>query len=135
MFLTEKQAKANIKELIAYDALQLISAKQEQRITNFQSTISTYISVVEKKDGIIAYKDSIISVQEKIIKYQKPFEFHSYAGARTYNLEIANPIFYYRAQVEFKSLNVGGQVNFQPVVPNSSVDGFYYNIYVEFKIF
>lgn len=135
VFLTEAQARLNIKELIAYDGLKLISAEQENRITNFQSIVAKYETVVITKDSIIGKKDNIIDLQDKIINAKKPLEFHAYGGARTYNFEFDNPIFYGRAQLEFSKINIGGQINFQPVVPDSSVDGFYYNIYIEYKIF
>ena len=135
MFLTEKQAKANIKELLELDALKLVSEKMEERIVNFQASINKYENVVILKDSIIFKQREIIDIKNKIIDYKKPFEFHAYGGARTYNFEFDNPIFYGRAQLEFSKINVGGQINFQPVVPDSSVDGFYYNIYIEYKIF
>jgi hypothetical protein len=135
VFLTEKQAKAVIKDLIHMDALEAINTKLQARIDNFLQKEVVLHNIISTKDTIIGNKDKIIAIKDKMLNAKKPFEFHSYGGARTYNLELANPIFYYRAQVEFKSLNVGGMAQFQPVVPNSNVDGFNYSIYVEFKIF
>lgn len=135
VFLTEDQARANIKELIAFDALKLISAKQEERIKNFEATIIKYNQVIEKKDDVISYKDSIIDVQDKIINNRKPLEFHSYGGIRSYNFSVSNPIFYYRVQMELKKVNIGAMANYQPVVPNSQIDEFNFNIYVEYKFF
>jgi len=124
-----------MKDLIHLDALEATNVELEKRIANFLQKESIYKRVIANKDTIISNKDKIIEIKDKMLNAKKPFEFHSYAGARTYNLNIADPIFYYRAQVEFKSLNVGGMAQFQPVVPDSSLDGFSYSIYVEFKVF
>lgn len=134
VFLTEDQAKANIKELIAYDALQLISTKQEERILNFKSTIAKYETVVINKDSIITYKDSIIGVQEKIIKYKKKVEFHTYAGVETFNLNFDQLSGYFRAAIEFKKINIGAKINYRPVQIYDMPD-LYYNLHVEYKLF
>ena len=134
VILTEEQARANIKELLDYDALKLISVKQEQRISNFQTTILVYKDVVIKKDSIIQYKDEIISLQEKIINAKRFLEFHTYAGVETFNLNFDQISGYFRAALEFKKINIGAKVNFRPVdmydMPN-----FYYNLNIEYKIF
>jgi hypothetical protein len=118
------------------DALESTNAQLQKRIDNLLEKESIFHEIITTKDTIIGNKDKIIALKDKMLNAKKPFEFHSYTGVRSYNLDIADPIFYFRTQVEWKSLNIGGQVNFQPVVdPNSAVDGFYYNIYVEFKIF
>jgi len=134
VILTEEQARANIKELLDYDALKLISVKQEQRISNFQKTILVYKDVVIKKDSIIHYKDEIISLQEKIINAKRFLEFHTYAGVETFNLNLDQISGYFRAALEFEKINIGAKVNFRPVdmydMPN-----FYYNLNIEYKIF
>ena len=117
------------------DALEATNVQLEERIFTLLKKENIYHDIITTKDTIISNKDKIIALKDIMLNAKKPFEFHSYTGARTYNLDIANPIFYYRAQVELKSFNIGGQVNFQPKVPNSEIDGFYYNLYVEYKIF
>lgn len=133
VFLTEEQAKSNIKELIAFDALKEISIKQEERIENFKATIKKYIQVVEKKDSIINYKDNIISLQDKIIKNKKPIEFHTYTGMEIFNLELDKTSIYYRAAFEMKKINIGAKVIYRPV-DMYNMPNFYYNLNVEYKI-
>lgn len=134
VFLTENQAKANIKELFAYDALILISTEQENRISGFQEQISLYENVVVKKDSIIGRKDVIIGLQDKIIKAKKPLEFHLYTGVETYNIDFTALTFYGKASIEFKRLNLGTRINYVPtqIYNDSNV---YYNIILEYKIF
>jgi len=133
--LTENQAKSVIKDLIRLDALEETNILLNKRIDGLLSKEIIYKEVISTKDTIISNKDKIISIKDEIIDAKKPFGFHSYVGFRTYNLKIDNPIFYGKAQFEFKKINIGAQINFQPVVPNDELDGFYYNLYIEYKIF
>lgn len=134
VFLTEDQARANIKELLAYDALKLISAKQEERIQNFQEIIGTFERVVANKDSIISEKDEIIGLQEKIIKTKKPIKFHSYVGMESFGLDFKTPAFYVRSVFEFRKLNLGVRGNARPV-QSYNLPYVDFNIYVEYKIF
>lgn len=135
VILTENQARSVIKDLIRLDALEETNVVLNKRIDNLLEKEAIYKEVITTKDTIISNKDLIIGIKDEIIDAKKPFEFHTYAGFRTYNLKFNNPIFYGRAQLEFKKLNIGAQLNFQPVVLNSGMDGFYYNLYIEYKIF
>lgn len=133
--LTENQARAVIKDLIRLDGLEQTNVLLNKRIDNLLQKEIIYLEVITTKDTIISNKDLIIGIKDEIIDAKKSFEFHTYAGFRTYNLEFNNPIFYGRAQFEFKKINIGAQFNFQPVVPDNGIDGFYYNLYIEYKIF
>lgn len=134
VILSEYQAKANIKELIAFDALKLVSSKQEERINNLKETIDVYKDVLGNKDIIISRKNEIIDLQDRIIKAKKPIEFHSYLGIETFSLNFKQPTVYYRAALEFNKFNVGAKGNARPVEIYNlpPVD---FNIYIEFKIF
>ena len=134
VFLTEFQARENIKELIAYDALKLVSVEQDNRIANFKATIAKYETVVKTKNSIIGKKDEIIELKDKIIKAKKPFEFHTYVGVETFNFNFNGLGFYGRAAFEFKSINVGAKLNYSPT-PVYEIPNVYYNIIVEYKIF
>lgn len=134
VFLTEEQARSNIKELIEFDALKEISAKQEERIQNLKATIDAYKRVVANKDSIIGQQDEIIGLQEKIIFAKKPIEIHSYVGLETYQLDWKNPTFYVRGAIELKKFNLGAKGNIRP----NRIYGlphFDFNIYLEFKLF
>jgi hypothetical protein len=133
--LSEEQAKKVIKDLILLDGYKAINSRQEKRIANLSLSNSTYEKLVANKDEIINVKDEIIARQEKIMNLKKKFEFHTYAGAKTYNVDFRYPIFYGRSQLEFKSTNVGVMVNFFPVAPEIALQGFNYNLYIEFKLF
>lgn len=135
VFLTEEQARANIKDLLAYDGLKLISAKQEERIQNLQQQNFSYWRVINLKDSIIAEKDGIIDVQDKIINNRRFVKFHTYVGAETFNLDTRNFVFFGRAELVFiEKLSVGARMNF--VTGNLyALPDFYYNITVEYKIF
>ena len=134
VFLTEDQARANIKELISYDALKLVSVEQENRIVNFQEQIVLYEKVIKTKDTIIDKKDGIIELQDKVISSKKPIEFHTYVGVETFNLNLNALLFYGRAIFEFKKLSLGAKVNFTPT-PLYDMPNAYYNIIFEYKIF
>lgn len=135
VILTEGQAKSVAKDILHMEALEAINVELEKRINNFVNKEFVYKKIIITKDTIIDNKDKIIFLQNKIINKKKPIKFHSYLGIRSYNFEFDNPIFYYDAQLEFKKMNIGAKINFQPVVLNEITDGFYYNIYVEYKLF
>ena len=117
------------------DALEETNLALEMRISNLLKKGEIYEQVITTKDTIIGNKDKIIALKDKMLDAKKSIEFHSYIGGRTYNIDIANPIFYFRSQFEFKKWNVGAQINLQPAVPNSTIDGFNYNLFLEYKLF
>ena len=133
--LTEYQARAVIKDLIRLDALETTNVILNKRIDGLLLKEVIYKEVITTKDTIISNKDKIIDIKNEIIDAKKLFEFHSYAGFRTYNLKFNNPIFYGKAQLEFKKLNIGAQINYQPVILENVTSSFYYNLYIEYKIF
>ena len=134
VFLTEEQAKANIKELIEFDALKEISFKQDERINNLKKTIDVYKDVLDNKDVVISKKDEIIDLQNKIINSKKPIEIHSYIGMETFELDYNSPSIYVRGAFEFKKFNIGAKGNYRPkeIYNLPTLD---FNIYVEFKLF
>lgn len=134
VFLTENQAKSNIKELIFCDGLKLISTEQENRITNLQEQNFTYWRIINTKDSIIGEKDGIIELKDKIINAKKPIEFHTYAGTSIFNLDFNSLSLYGRASIEFKKFNVGAQVNYL-INDFYNLPNLYYKINVEYKIF
>lgn len=134
VFLTEEQARANIKELIAYDGLKLISAKQEERITNLLAIVEQYKEVVNKKDEIIMYKDSIIHVQEKIINAKWVPKINGFAGIDFIGFNMNNPTFYFRSAIDFKRVNIGVQLNGR-VTDQYNLPNFYATLRGEIKIF
>lgn len=141
IFLTEEQARLNIKELILYDGLKTEYAVQNQRISALSLNVSTLQFVLSKKDTIISYKDSIIDRQNKIIQnlkspiYNKKFiNFNFYGGVQSWNFNFNNLDFYIKGSLEVKNISIGTKFNFLPVkiynIPN-----FYYSVYLEYKIF
>jgi hypothetical protein len=134
VFLTEEQAKSNIKELLAYDGLKLISAKQEERIQNFLEIINNLENVVTNKDSIISRKNNIIKLQEEIIETKKPIKFHSYIGMKTFALNYNDPEFYFRGVFEFRRTNLGATINIRTTkiydLPYADL-----KIYIEYKLF
>lgn len=142
MILSEEQARANIKELIAYDALKEISSEQDKRIDNLKAQVEEFTALVKTKDDIIARKDSIILYKDEIIKLKdrviispKIAEFHSYAGVDFIDLRFRHPTFYWRSSIELNKLNINGQVNGRPTeyfLPG--LPQFYFTLGVEFKI-
>lgn len=134
MFLTEAQARGNIKELIAYDALKLISVEQENRIDNFQSIVAKYETVVTTKDSIIEAKDGIIDVQEKIINLQNRIKFNGYAGLEFIDLVFDAPTFYFRSEIEFKKMSIGAQISARPI-QLYNLPSMYATVRAEWKVF
>lgn len=106
-----------------------------KRIKNFQDKEEVYKHVIKTDDSIIATLREIIDVKDQIINKKKFLEFHSYIGIRSYNFDVANPAFYGRAQLELKKFNLGGQIVLQPETSINYNRSFYYNLYVEYKIF
>lgn len=120
------------------DALEKINRGQERRIQNFHLKERIYEDIITTKDSIISNQRKMLVLKDRIINAKKPLEFHSYLGGKINNLHIADPIFYYQVQLEFKKFNLGAQTDFQPLVPtaNSNVnEKFNYSFYVEFKLF
>lgn len=134
MFLTEDQARANIKELVAFDALKLVSLKQEKRIENLNNMIKAYEKVLKDKDSIISEMNGILDIQEDIIKSKKPLELHGYIGSEIFELNYNEPILFSKIALEGKKFNFGARGNFRPTTPYNLplVD---FNLYVELKIF
>lgn len=134
VFLTEEQAKRNIKELIAYDALKLISSEQENRIQNLNLIVQNLDEVVKTKDSIISIKNNIIKVQEEIIKLQKSVEFNIYGGVEFLNFEFSTPTFYTRAALDFDKWNVGVKLHGRPA-EQFNLPHFYGTVNFEIKLF
>lgn len=133
VILTEKQARANLKELAEYDALKLISAHQVERINVLGDIINNY-------DKIIFFKDSIIEEQRRFIDYSLEdtkklrLGFHTYVGVETYNIIINRTNIYYRAVLELNNkYNLGVKLNFRPA-DIEHFSNFYYNLHLEIKL-
>jgi len=134
VFLTEAQARANIKELIAYDALKLVSEQQEKRIKNLGEQIELYKGVVKKKDSVISYKDSIIDVQDKIINAKWIPKISGYGGLDFIGFDFNNPTFYFRSALEFRKISIGIQLNGR-VSDQYNLPNLFGTLRAEFKIF
>lgn len=134
VFLTEKQAKQTIEDLLLYDALKLISAKQEKRINDLHLTISVLESNLSLKDSIISNKDSIITTQENIISFKKSIEFHTYGGVEFLDFSFIDPSFYVRASMETNKILLGVKIVARPT-KQYNIPQFYTSVNAEFKFF
>jgi len=135
VILTHNQAKKNVKDLIKLDIYKKISTEQDKRIKNLLLNNVIFKEIIVNKDSIISNKDQIIQFKDELINRKKKIEFHGYGGVRTFNIDVAQPIIYFRSQLEFKKINIGAQANYQLIAPNEKSLGFYFNLYVEYKIF
>ena len=134
VILTEKQAKEVVKDLIRLDSYIEINSLQEDYINTLLKKEIEYKTIIELKKENIVNLEEIVKSYEKILNSKK-LEFHSYAGVQTFNIDISNPSFYVRSVLEFQKINLGVNLNFQPVSSELNYDGFNYNIFVEYKIF
>ena len=134
VFLTEAQARANIKELVAYDGLKKQYAIQEERIQNFKNILAQIRGVLIKKDSIILEQRGIIDIQDKIIKGSWKPKFTGYSGVDFIGLDLNNPTFYFRSAVELKKISVGVQLNGR-LSDQYQLPNFYTTLRAEIQIF
>lgn len=127
--LTEKQAKAVVKDLIKYDALKKVVVLQDERINNFTKKEKLFGEQLAIKDTIISKQTNIIDEQNTIINSMNRIKLHGYIGMLTEEVSLKQPVLRGNIMVEYKKISAGAVYTIQQNSPHT------WGVLIQYKLF